>query len=125
MLVTLEEKEQQLRLEAEIFNKNFIWWSDQVDKTSRAFEKSQKNDFDGSSRKETDDLLNRLKYLSAKVKTEQLIACQLEHKIYKLNLEKELAIEHAGLKKKGYSPRRRNAKMSKTPQKKASKAPKE
>ena len=88
--MTIEEKERQLVQEIDFFNHNIEWWTSEFQKVNDALCKMEKEDPLGLKQKETEKLLSRMKYLMGKANTEQRISFEIDKKLFKLGLEKEL-----------------------------------
>lgn len=86
----LEEKERQLIQEIEFFNKNVEWWNAECMRVSNAVAKLEKEDYLGLRQEEKDKLVAQLSYLIGKTRTEQKTAQEIDRKLYKLSLYKEL-----------------------------------
>ena len=97
--MTLEEKENQLKLQVNIFNKNFIWWREEVENAQAEMCVAENDNFSKISERRMLQLLKKLQYLAGRACSEAKTLSDLQKRIYKFNLELELAREQEGLEK--------------------------
>lgn len=90
--MTLEKKEQNLIEEIDFFTKNAFWWGREFEKVSQRINQLENSQqFSSvSPNEEMDTLIATLNYLVGKVSTERKAAIEIEKKLNKLRLEKEL-----------------------------------
>lgn len=90
--MTIEDEEKQLIEEIEFFNKAVMWWSSEFERADKELKRLQRKHFIGVTSEQVDLLVEKLKYLAGKAKVEQKTAENIDIKIYKLNLKKELRL---------------------------------
>ena len=88
--MTIDEQEQELIEEIDFFNHNVLWWSNEFARVSNLITKIERNNYEGPSDGEMDQLVAQITYLAGKANTEKKTATQIENKVKKLNLRKEL-----------------------------------
>lgn len=88
--MTLEEKERNLIQEINFFNQSIEWWGIEFEKVNEALCQMEKNDPLGIRQKEMEKLVARMVYLLGKAKVEQKTADNIDKKLYKLSLSKDL-----------------------------------
>lgn len=89
-MMTLQEKELQLIQEINFFNHNMEWWKIEFEKTNEAICRLERGDTLGIKQKEMEKLVARMGYLIGKAKIEQKTAHEIDKKLFKLSLEKDL-----------------------------------
>ena len=88
--MTIEEKEQQLIQEINFFNHNMGWWESEFEKVNNELNQIEQKDPLGLKQKQREKLIARIKYLMAKANVEQKVSFEIDKKLYKLSLAKEL-----------------------------------
>ncbi len=89
--MTLEEKEQNLIEEIDFFNRNAFWWGSEVERVNqRIFQLENSSQFNAVPSEEMEKLIAAMTYLAGKANTEKKAAAEIEKKLNKLRLEKEL-----------------------------------
>ena len=89
-MMTLLDKERELIREIDFFNRNLIWWMREFDRVNKRMCQIEQEHYINTNGEEIDGLMARLAYLAGKAKVEQQTAFEIEKKLYKLNLQKQL-----------------------------------
>ena len=88
--MTTNEKEKLLIEEIEFFNKAVQWWSNEFDKVNNEIIRLEKSGFPFGSESKMNKLVATITYLAGKAKTEKRVALDIESKLNKLRLMRDL-----------------------------------
>lgn len=115
---TIDEKERLLIEEIDFFNQNVLWWTNEVTKVSREIEKLESQGLAYQDEAKLEKLVASMNYLAGKARIEKIAASNIESKLNKLRLMKELDFIQGDLNFKSVKKKQEKQEKQETREKK-------